>query len=158
MVKTPWSMLITGLPNSGKSTLAYALVQRKVRNALIIDGDRHREMQFLGKKLGFSKEDIMENNNHVIKMAKFAQEQDMNVVIAQIAPYREQRSLLRDSLQNYYEVFCYCNEGVREDRPNFLTTKLVYEEGGCNLWLNTAEYSIEESLDIILEKWQEKNC
>lgn len=158
MVKTPWALLITGLPNSGKSTLAYELVQRKVRNALIIDGDRHREMQFLGKKLGFSKEDILENNAHVIKMAKFAQEQGMNAVIAQIAPYREQRSLLRNSLQNYYEVYCYCDENVRVNRPNFVGTELVYEAGGCNLWLNTSEYSIEESLDIILEKWQEKNC
>jgi len=154
MVKTPWALLITGLPNSGKSTLAYTLVQKRIRNALVIDGDKHREMQFLGKKLGFSKEDIMENNAHVIKMAQFAQEQDINVVIAQIAPYREQREKLRESLINYYEVYCVCSDADRKSRPNFKDSELVYEEGGCDLAIPTSLLTVEESVDRILECWK----
>jgi len=53
-MKTPFCLLLTGEPNSGKSTIAYALVQKRLRNCLIIDGDKHREMQFLGKQLGFT--------------------------------------------------------------------------------------------------------
>ena len=151
--QTPWCLLITGLPNSGKSTLAYSLVQSRVRNALIIDGDRHREMQFLGRKLGFSKYDILENNAHVIKMARFAQDQNMNVVIAQIAPFLDQRKQLRKSLNNYYEVYCKCHDMTRKERPNFCNTELVYETGGYDLCIDTTKLSIEECLDIILKKW-----
>ena len=68
-MKRPWCLLLTGLPNSGKSTLAYLLVQKRIRNALVIDGDRHREMQFLDDELGFTDEDILKNNKHVIKLA-----------------------------------------------------------------------------------------
>jgi adenylylsulfate kinase-like enzyme len=154
VVKIPWALLITGLPNSGKSTLAYFLVQRIIRNALVIDGDKHREMQFLGKKLGFSKEDIMENNIHVIKMAQFAQEQNMNVVIAQIAPYRDQRKQLRKSLQNYYEVHCYCPDTERESRPNFKNSDLVYEGGTYDYAINTSLFTVEQSVGNILENWK----
>jgi len=94
MKDKPWVILLTGMPNAGKSTIAYDLVQNKLRNTLIIDGDRHRQMQFLGRKLGFTREDILLNTQHVVKMAEFAQDQKMNVLIAQITPYIEQRILM----------------------------------------------------------------
>jgi len=147
-----WVLLLTGMPNSGKSTIAYSLVQKKVRNALIIDGDRHREMQFLGKKLGFTEEDIMANTWHVIKMAKFAQEQNMNVIIPQITPYKKQKHLMRQELENYLEVYLECPIEIRSKRPNFTDSKLVYEIGSSDLMLNTNELTIEECSDLILQK------
>ena len=148
-----WCLLLTGLPNSGKSTIAYHLVQARIRNALVIDGDRHREMQFLGKKLGFSKEDIMTNTEHVIKMAQFAQEQNINVIIAQIAPYLEQRRLMRNNLDGFYDVFCSCDDSIREKRPNFKNSDLIYEYGGHDLILHTDKNTIEECVEIIRQKW-----
>jgi adenylylsulfate kinase-like enzyme len=150
-MKTPWALLLTGLPNSGKSTLAYTLIQSRIRNALVIDGDKHREMQFLGRELGFSKQDIMENNAHVIKVGQFVQEQNMNVVIAQIAPFVDQRKRLRNSLQNYLEVYCCCPDSIRKERPNFKDSELVYEEGGYDLVLNTHLLTIEECLNKIFK-------
>lgn len=150
-----WCLLLTGLPNSGKSTLAYHLVQDSVRNALVIDGDRHREMQFLGKQLSFGKEDIMLNTEHVIKMARFAQAQGMNVLISQIAPYREQRKLMCNMLNNFYEVFCKCSDEARRTRPNFKHSDLVYEEGGHDLIIETDKWSIEECIKLIKANWPE---
>ena len=146
---SPWCLLLYGMPNSGKSTIAYHLVQNRSRNALIIDGDKHREMQFLGKKLGFSKEDIMENTRHVIKLAQFAQEQGMNVIIAQITPYKDQRDLMRKILDNFTEVFCDSSLESRQMRPNFRDSELVFETGDPDLVLNTEE-PIEECCDKIL--------
>jgi len=146
-----WCLLLSGMPNSGKSTIAYHLVQKRVRNALIIDGDKHREMQFLGKKLGFSKEDIMENTQHVIKLAQFAQEQGMNVIIAQIAPFAEQRVLMGFVLDNFLSVFCSCSLKVRKERPNFKDSELVYERGQYDLRVNTDLDTIEECCDKVLK-------
>ena len=149
-MRTPFALLLTGKPNSGKTTLAYALLQKQLRNCLIIDGDKHREMQFLGK-LGFSKEDILKNNEHVIKLAQFAQDQGFNVIISQIAPYVEQRDNIRESLKNFYEVYLDCDEGERANRPNYVKSELVYEKGTANMILNTDFADIDECVDEILK-------
>ena len=150
-MKTPFCLLITGEPNSGKSTIAYALVQKRLRNCLIIDGDKHREMQFLGEKLGFTRGDILFNNEHVLKMALFAQEQGFNVIIPQIMPYKEQRQAMCDRLQNVYEVYLRCPKSERADRPNFRDSDLVYELGVPDLELQTDQLTIDECVDSILE-------
>lgn len=148
-----WCLLLTGLPNSGKSTIAYHLVQNRVRNVLVIDGDKHRAMQFLGKSLGFGKEDIMANTEHVIKLARFAQDQDINVIIAQIAPYFDQRQLMRDKLDNFYEIFCDCVDEMRINRPNFKHSELVYERGGHDLLIGTDLLSIKDCIKKIMYNW-----
>ncbi len=145
-----WALLLTGMPNSGKSTLAYNLVQKRVRNCLVIDGDKHREMQFLGEELGFERADIMKNTEHVVKLARFAQEQEINVLIAQIAPYKEQRALMRSGLFNFIEVYCQCPDYVRAFRPNFTRSKLVYEFDTPDLIVDTGQSSIQDCVDIIL--------
>ena len=150
-MKDNWCILLTGLPNSGKSTIAYNLVQKRIRNALIIDGDKHREMQFLEKKLGFSREDILENTLHVVKMAQFAQEQGMNVIIAQIAPYKAHRDYMRENIDNFYEIYCRCSIQERASRPNFVHSDLIYEHDGTfDFLVNTGEYTIDECVEIIL--------
>ena len=149
-MKTPFCLLITGEPNSGKSTIAYALVQKRLRNCLIIDGDKHREMQFLGEKLGFTREDILKNHEHVIKMALFAQAQGFNVIIPQIMPYKEQRAIHR-KVQNVYEVYLGCPKSERANRPNYRDSELVYEQGLPDLYLYTNSETIDECVDSILE-------
>lgn len=144
-------LLLTGMPNAGKSTIAYELVQKRLRNCMIIDGDKHREMQFLNKKLGFSKEDIMENTAHVVKLAQFAMEQSINVVIAQIAPYRDQRILMSRELHDFFEVFLSCHPRDRETRPNYCDSDLAYEFGAPGLIIPTDSLTIEECVDAILK-------
>jgi len=145
-----WCLLLTGMPNSGKSTIAYQLVQKEVRNALVIDGDKHREMQFLGRKLGFTKEDVLANNEHVIKLAQFAQEQGFNVIIAQIAPYLEQRMQMRKRLKRFFSVYCECYKDIRRNRPNFVDTELLYEPGDFNLVVDTGITYLEKCVENIL--------
>lgn len=152
----PWCLLLTGEPNSGKSTIAYELVQNRIRNCLVIDGDKHREAQFLGKKLGFSRDDIMENTEHVIKLARFALEQGFNVIIAQIAPYKAQRALIRDKITTagypYKEVYCFAPHSVRSKRPNFTDSELIYEESDPDLIVytsNAVNVCVDAVMDVI---------
>jgi adenylylsulfate kinase-like enzyme len=150
------SMLLYGMPNSGKSTIAYELVQRRLRNTLIIDGDKHREMQFLGSKLGFSRSDIMRNTEHVIKLAKFAQDQGFNVLIAQITPYIRQRELMRVGLINFVSVYCYCPKPTRKTRPNYVESTLTFEVGKPDFRLNTSEMSVEKCVDVCADIWYDR--
>ena len=150
-MKTPFTLLLTGEPNCGKTTICYYLQQKGLRNCVPIDGDKHRQMQFLGKKLGFTYDDIMENNDHVVKMALFAQGLGFNVIIPQIMPFKDQRQQMKDRLQNCYEVYLRCSKDVRSKRPNFRDSELVYELGVPDLEIQTDEYTIDECVDLILE-------
>ena len=156
MKDKPWVILLTGMPNAGKSTIAYDLVQNKLRNTLIIDGDRHRQMQFLGHKLGFTREDILLNTQHVVKMAVFAQDQKMNVLIAQITPYIEQRILMNTCLNNFKEVYVEASLEERYSRPNFKDSELIYEpSANPDLIVNTGKMSIAECSSAVMELIEE---
>ena len=149
-MKKPWCILLTGPPNCGKSTLTYLLVQKRFRNVLIIDGDKHREMQFLGENLGFTDEDILKNNRHVIKLAQFAQDQEINVVIAQIAPLIAQRREMRENLKNFIEAKLGCPRAVRAKRANYVDTELVYQFSSPDLFVNTQKHSEEICVNQII--------
>ena len=156
MTDQTWAVLLTGMPNAGKSTVAYDLVQNKLRNTLIIDGDRHRQMQFLGKKLGFTREDILMNTHHVVKMGVFAQEQMMNVLIAQITPYIEQRVLMGAHLHHFKEVYVEASLEERASRSNFRDSELIYEpSANPDLIINTGEMSIQECSLAVMELIEE---
>lgn len=150
-------LLLYGMPNSGKSTIAYNMVQKRLRNVLVIDGDKHREAQFLGKQLTFSRENIMRNTEHVVKLAQFAQDQSFSVLIAQIAPYLSQRKLMAQKLTNFKTVYCECDLTVRAARANFVNSDLVLEEDAYgekpDLVVHTDKMSVDECVDKCLRLW-----
>src|SRR5437667_11174215 len=87
---------LTGLPGSGKSTIARALEselfqQRKL--AYVLDGDNMRHG--LCSDLGFSPEDRKENIRRVGEVAKLFGEAGLICIVAFISPYRSERELAR---------------------------------------------------------------
>ena len=107
MGKVLW---LTGLSGSGKSTLAEALkktyeTQRK--RVCIIDGDAVRQKD--ARPLGFSREDIRENNRRIALLAKEKQKEHDIVLIPVIAPFREDRARSREIIgDSFFEVFVDC--------------------------------------------------
>lgn len=74
---------ITGNSGAGKTSLA-----RKMRkDEIILDGDDMRTIW----QLGFSKEDRIENNRRIYKLAKILENQGVDVIVASICPYKETR-------------------------------------------------------------------
>ncbi len=76
---------LTGQSGSGKTTLAKKLI--KADGGVLLDGDSMRNVW----TLGFSKEDRIEHNIRIAKLARMLDEQGFNVVVATICPYRELR-------------------------------------------------------------------
>lgn len=95
----------TGLPCSGKSTLADALAT-KLRTLNIqveqLDGDIVRK--FL-PQLGFSRED---RNQHIKQMALLAhllEKNGITVVASFVSPYEESRKFVRENCKHYIEIY-----------------------------------------------------
>ena len=87
---------LTGLPSSGKSTLAFtlehALVQRN-RLAYVLDGDNIRHG--LNKNLGFSAKDREENIRRIGEVAKLFADAGFITMTSFISPYRKDRDIAR---------------------------------------------------------------
>jgi adenylylsulfate kinase len=83
---------LTGLPCSGKTTIANSLskiLKEKGYKVEVLDGDVIRE--YISKGLGFSREDRFENIRRVSFVAKLLTRNDVITIVAVISPYREMR-------------------------------------------------------------------
>jgi len=110
---------LTGLPSSGKSTIAnaldYSLTQRGI-HTYVLDGDnvRHR----LNKDLGFSPEDREENIRRIGEVAKLFVDAGIIIITAFISPYKNDRDLARRLVEKgeFIEVYVRCSLKVCEER------------------------------------------
>jgi adenylyl-sulfate kinase len=87
---------MTGLPASGKSTVAAAVEARLVgegRPAYVLDGDNLRHG--LNGDLGFSPEDRAENVRRTAEVAALLADAGVVVLVALVSPYRADRAAAR---------------------------------------------------------------
>lgn len=109
----------TGLPSSGKSTLAnkvYEILKAKGIRLERLDGDIVRKS--LTQDLGFSKKDRDENIKRVGFIAQLLSRNNVGVVASFISPYAQARENIRKQAENFIEVFCKCPLEVCEKRDS----------------------------------------
>ena len=164
----------TGLPSSGKSTLANEvekiLIQSQKRT-YILDGDNVR-MGLCGD-LGFSAEDREENIRRIGEVSKLFTDAGVIVLSAFVSPYRADRDKIRDLVEEgeFIEVFVDCPVEECEKRDvkglykkaregiikGFTGIDDPYEEpANAEIVIKTDELSIEESTDKILKYLSDK--
>ncbi|MEZ4461827.1 MAG: adenylyl-sulfate kinase [bacterium] len=110
MAPTIW---LTGLPASGKTTLATALVKsfrESGRHAVLLDGDDLR--RGVCSDLGFSEADRDENVRRVVAIARLLARQGAIPVCALVSPMSGHRRHAREQLAPYFEVFVDCPANV----------------------------------------------
>lgn len=103
-------IFLTGLPASGKSTLANALhnllTLRTDRQVTLLDGDVIR--RHLSRGLGFSEKDRIENITRVGFVSNLIVRHGGLVVVAMVAPVQEGRRLFRQSVEpwgDFLEIY-----------------------------------------------------
>jgi len=109
---------LTGLPSSGKSTIARTLAAHLLgegRRVIVLDGDEVRER--LNKGLGFSKEDRDENVRRIAYVARLLTEAGAVVIVAAISPYQSARAAARAEIGRFAEIFIHCplDECIKRD-------------------------------------------
>ncbi|MGC3965235.1 MAG: adenylyl-sulfate kinase [Rhodocyclaceae bacterium] len=98
---------LTGLPGSGKTTLARALMQAmrlRGQAVLLLDGDEVRSG--LCRDLSFTKVDRDENVRRVAEVARLANNSGVTVLVALVSPLRTQREWARNGIgrERFYEI------------------------------------------------------
>lgn len=165
----------TGLPASGKSTLAHEVEDRLHQmgcKTFVFDGDNVRHG--LNKDLGFSKENRKENIRRIGEMCKLFIEAGVIAFAAFISPYREDRDMVRKLVGDgeFVEIYCDCSPEVCESRdkkglytkarkgeiPEFTGISAPYEiPGNPEIILDTAKISVAENVKRVLEYLKERN-
>jgi adenylyl-sulfate kinase len=168
-----FTLWMTGLPRSGKSTVAAIVAGRLramgVEKLEVLDGDIVREG--LCRDLGFSHEDRTENIRRIAFVSKLLTRNGVAVLVAAISPYREDRELAREEIQEFVEVWCHASvdacaardykglyEKARKGEIDNLTgVNDPYEEPeDADLVLDTENESPEQSADRVMSLLNEK--
>ena len=170
-MKEGFVVWLTGLPGSGKTTIARQLEPelRKLGWPVeVLDGDEIR--QNLSKGLGFSREDRETHLKRVTYVAKLLSRNGVAVIAAFISPYRNIREYARKETMNFVEVFVKCSvEACAKRDPKGLYKKAssgqikdltgpqdLYEDPlQPDLVVDTERLNLRESVDTILAKLEE---
>ncbi len=148
----------TGLPASGKSTIAHFLEKKlfdhRVRS-YVLDGDNIRHG--LCGDLGFSREDRKENLRRIAEVCKLMVDAGVVVLAAFVSPYEEDRNFVRDIVgrRDFLEVYVKCSPETCEKRdPKGLYRKArsgrIREFTGVN-----APYEEPKDPDLVLNTEEE---
>jgi adenylylsulfate kinase len=157
----------TGLPSSGKSTIAHAVEEALHRTScrtFVLDGDNIRHG--LCGDLGFSAEAREENIRRVGEVARLFVEAGVIVLTAFISPYRRDREQVRSLFRSddFLEIYCCCPVAVCEARDpkhhyqrarageikDFTGVSAPYEHPhDAELVLDTAALPVEVSVERV---------
>ena len=158
---------LTGLPCSGKSTIArhleVQLFNRGIRT-LILDGDNTR--MSINRDLDFSPEGRAENIRRVAEMAKLLNDAGIVVITAFISPYIKDRKIAKKIISEdcFIEVFVdapieVCiqrdtkglyQKAMNNDLKDFTGINSPYEKPlHPQLTVSTANQTVEEAVSLI---------
>lgn len=115
----PFCIWLTGLPRSGKSTLAFrleALLFERGHHALVLDGEVLRGG--ISADLGFSARDRAENLRRTAALSRMLLDQGLVTICAFVSPDAVQREEARRVIgeDRFLEVFCDAPLSVCEER------------------------------------------
>ncbi|MGQ4876502.1 MAG: adenylyl-sulfate kinase [Promethearchaeia archaeon] len=167
-----FTLWFTGLPCSGKTTLADAVAEDlRARGMKVerLDGDIVRKS--LTRDLGFSKEDRKMNIERVTFVAKLLTRNGVAVLCTFVSPYNEIRERSRKEIGEYILVYVKCPVEICEQRDvkgmyakarrgeikGFTGIDDPFEEPiNPEIVVETDKQTVEESKKIIID-WLEKH-
>ena len=169
MERKGFILWITGLPASGKSTLA-RLAAEELRafgwNVEVLDGDELRKGA-LCCDLGFSREDRGRNVERIGFVCGLLSRNGIVAIAAAVSPHREHRRKVRAAVENFVEVYAKCplevcikrdpkgdyKKALAGEIPNFTGISDTYEEPeNAEIVLETDKYSPEECVRQIMSR------
>ena len=162
---------MTGLPCSGKTTIAKKLLEH-IPNLAILDGDEMREL--LSPNEDFSRSGIISHNKKVANIAKLLLDHNVSVCVSKISPFIENRDGARQILKdhNFLEVYVKCSIDSCEKRDvrgmykkarkgemsNFIGIHVTYEPPiNPELVVDTENSVINDSVQKILDFIEKTN-
>ncbi|MFB6089391.1 MAG: adenylyl-sulfate kinase [Candidatus Aenigmatarchaeota archaeon] len=166
-----FTLWFTGLPSSGKSTVAKRVENELASKGIKIhnmDGDDIRAK--LHPNLGFTKEDRGTNNKRIAFICDLLNHNGVSSIVAAISPFEEYRKYAEEMIDNFFLIYVECSveECKRRDPKNlyqkaeegkienFTGVNHPYEEPkDPDVRVNTEELSVGEAKEKVMDKLRE---
>ncbi|WP_457602291.1 adenylyl-sulfate kinase [Nitratifractor sp.] len=161
----PFNLWFTGLPLSGKTTIA-DLVYEKLRSLQVpIERIDSSDVRKLIPDIGYSREERNRHMQRIGHLIQRLQNNSVSTVASFVSPYRESRKAIRQMVKNNIVVYVKADletckkrdyKGVYEkaergELKNFTGISDVYEEPQhAEIVIDTEKLSPEEAADIIV--------
>ncbi len=167
----PFNLWFTGLPLSGKTTIADSVFEELGKLQIPIERIDSKDIRSLIPDIGYSRED---RNRHMHRMAhliKTLQNNSISTVASFVSPYRESRKAICEMVKNNIVVYikadietCKARDkdgkyerALKGELKNFTGVNDVYEEPEhAEIVIDTDKLSVEEASKIIV-KYVKKN-
>jgi adenylylsulfate kinase len=165
----------TGLPSSGKSTIAHRVEKELFNRGIriyVLDGDNVRHG--LNSNLGFSRDDRKENLRRIVELSKLMTDAGLLVLAAFISPYREDREYVKGRFEgdNFLEIYVRCSVDEcerRDPKGNYKRARagIIKDYTGVSspfeepenpdIVIDTEELNLETSVQRVLDLLDKKN-
>ncbi len=162
----PFNLWFTGLPLSGKTTIADKVYAELQKLHIPIERIDSKDIRDLIPGIGFSRKDRNRHMHRIGFLIQKLQKNSISTVASFVSPYRESRKAIREMVNNNIIVYIKtdietCKErdykGVYEkaiagELQNFSGINDVYEEPQyAEITINTDTVSADEAAEIIVK-------
>ena len=161
----PFNLWFTGLPQSGKTTIANGVFDELEKLQIPIERIDAKDIRELIPNIGYTRNERNQHLRRVGHLIKTLQNNSISTVASFVSPYKESRKALRNMVTNNIVVYIKADietckkrdkSGVYEkalsgEYENFTGISDVYEEPEhAELIIDTDEISVEEAIKQVV--------
>ena len=167
----PFNLWFTGLPLSGKTTIADRVYEELEKLHIPIERIDSKDVRELIPDIGYTREDRNRHMHRIGNLIRTLQKNSISTVASFVSPYKESRKAIREMVQNNVVVYIKADVETCKKRDykgayekalsgefqNFPGVNELYEEPQhAEIVVDTDILSVNESVQIIV-KYIKKN-
>ena len=160
----PFNLWFTGLPLSGKSTIADKVYEKLQKLDIPLERIDSRDIRELVPNVGFTREDRNRHIKRIGHLIQTLQRNSISTVASFVSPYRESRKTIRTMVNNNIVVYVKADlesckkrdykgvyeKALRGELENFTGISDVYEEPEhAEIVIDTDRLGPDEAAEII---------
>ncbi|CAA6813699.1 MAG: Adenylylsulfate kinase (EC [uncultured Sulfurovum sp.] len=162
----PFNLWFTGLPLSGKTTIADKVYEELKALQIPIERLDSKDIREVVPNIGFTRKDRNRHMHRIGHLIKTLQNNSISTVASFVSPYRESRKAIREMVQNNIVVYVKADietckkrdykgayqKALSGEYKNFTGINDVYEEPQyAEIVIDTDKISIDEAVLIIVK-------
>ena len=162
----PFNLWFTGLPLSGKTTIADKVYEELKKLDIPIERLDSKDIRDVIPDIGYTREDRNKHMKRVGHLIKTLQNNSISTVASFVSPYRESRKVIRDMVESNIVVYVKADietckgrdtkgkyeKALKGEYRNFTGVNDVYEEPTyAEIVIDTDSVSVGEASKIIVK-------